>query len=271
MIPVDQGLRGITIVLGVLSGGFLLILLYLTARLVSGIINLQIRPNILWTKDVTSEAIPRPKEFESVAESLRPLGVEYLGVLHSQIRAATEPQANWIFVSSDREVYAEVLFNNALHPVLVSFNTLFPDQAMISTRYPFGENVVTPHFMSRFASQSIENAWNYHRQQVNEWKVLHGTSVPIRTTQDVMKASEVWKTRYRRLDTGNALRLSLLLLVLLTGLVVATAGFALASLNGTLEGMAVWGAFGLVTGLVMTFGSKWVQKRLSNPPHAIDA
>ena len=178
---------------------------------------------------------------------------------------------DWIFVSLDKEIYAEILFNTGLRPVMVGFSTVFPDQAMISTRYPFGENVATPHFMSRFASQSIENAWNYHRQQVSNWKALHGTPLLIRSTKDVMNASEVWKSRYRRLDTRNALRLSLLLLVLLIGLVIATAGFALASLNGTLEWMAVWGAFGLVSGLIMTFGSRWVQKRLSNPPHAVDA
>jgi hypothetical protein len=271
MVSVDQGLRGISTVLGVLSGGFLLILLYLTARLVSGIINLQIRPNILWTKDVSHEAIPRPKEFESVAESLRSLGVEYLGVLHSQLRAAKEAQAKWIFISSDKEVYAEVLFNNALRPVLVSLNTLFPNQAMISTRYPFGEYVITPQFMSRFASQSIENAWNYHRQQVANWQALHGPPLPMRNVQDVINAGEVWKTRYRRLDTQNALRLSLLLLVLLIAFVAATAGFAISALNATLAGMAVWGAFGFVTGLGMIFGSNWVKNRLNNPLHAVDA
>jgi hypothetical protein len=270
-MTIDQGLRGVSLVLGVLSGGFVLILLYMTLRLISGIVNLQILPNILWTKDVTNEAIPRPKEFESVAESLRPLGVEYVGVLHALLRTATEPTAQWIFISSDKEVYAEVLFNDPLRPMLISLNTLFPDQAMISTRYPFGENVVTPFFISRFASKSIENAWNYHRQQVNEWKSLHGTPLPMRTTQDVIEANEIWKTRYRRLDTRNSFRLSMLLLVLLVSLMIATAGFAISSLRGSLEGMAVWGAFGFVSGLVMTFGSNWVKKRLSNPPNAIDS
>ena len=79
MVSVDQGLRGLAIVLGVLSGGFLVILLYLTARLASGIIYLQNRPNILWTKDVTNEAIPRPEEFETVAQNSASVGAGIYG------------------------------------------------------------------------------------------------------------------------------------------------------------------------------------------------
>jgi hypothetical protein len=132
--------------------------------------------------------------------TLDTMGFERMGVLEVKIQIAAQPGYEWVYHSEDGAIYAEMVQLDASQPVMVQFATCFPDNAMIITRFPMGERIMTPNYHSRFAAGSVEAALEYHQRQLEEWRLIHGTPLITRTIEDTDRYDDLWRIHHRRRD-----------------------------------------------------------------------
>jgi hypothetical protein len=224
----------------------------------------------LWIKIVTDEGLSAPEGYDSAEQSLLITGTEFLGIVRERNRAAPQPYDVWIYLLPGGEGYAAVLFAFQ-KPFMMTFTTMFPDQSMVVTRYPAGEHITTPRFVSRFARGSIEAAWESHRKQVEAWKGVKGKPVVLRSMQEVVDMDEVYVRHYLSRETSRARRLNFSEAALYLALALTSLGTLIASSLVAWEGMAVFIVLEIGAGLLLWWGHRRIRAAFAMPPGAVDA
>jgi hypothetical protein len=255
--------------LTMISSIFLVLSLAFAAWTAYKIIRQYSRPQLVWKKDVTHENVPTPEHYASAEEFLRALGMRLLAVFRVQIRAASRPYDVWLFVASEGDAYTEVVFD-FVKPFLLGFSTMFPDQSIICTRYPVGENIVTEQFISRFARHSVGVAWYSHRQQIANWKATKGDPVPIRTAADITAVDEVFVARYQGRDRRRLLRISLSGLAFWLVIAVTNVGVLVSSITRNWNTIPIFVTLAAGAGIIVFVGGLWIGSQAMNSPQAID-
>ena len=161
-----------------------------------------IRGSFRWkpprVRDVSQERIPQPPSVATTEQILLSMDYQPLGVVLTRLGILPQQVYEWLYRSTDGHVYVEVVSINKLNPLLLQFMTIFADDAMIITGYPYGENIITPNFQSRFATTSIEAAHRFHLEQIAAWQRTHGDVQPVLSVADVLKTDYMYHLRYRR-------------------------------------------------------------------------
>jgi hypothetical protein len=217
------------------------------------------------TREVSLEEQPLPQELEKNAQILTILGFHSIGV--TQTRVFPEGEGNtWWYLHPDGEIFAEMIqYRRA-----VAFDTWFPNDAYILTSCPFGEKIRTPMFHCRFAAGSLEAAFNYHTQQVDIWRWLHGDPVRFASIAEMLEYEPVYRRLYRirhmrRLTITTALMtLAWLGIALSSG--VFTVMFTQISPDQFLEMMLA-----LLAAYVVCFSAlAYLGNTITSPPGALD-
>jgi hypothetical protein len=222
-----------------------------------------------WVHDVTGQDIVIPEQHAETDQQLRSLGMRPLGVLHVK-PAFLDTAYEWVYVSESGRIYVEIVYD-IFGPVFLQFMSCFPDDAMVITRYPHGENIATVDFISRFARGSIDAALHFHKEQLKEWEDLHGTPNTVQTMDDVLRYDEIFRDNYRKRDTRRIIRLSnRLLLLTLAAAAVYTFSFLYVVTGG--RGMVILAAaiVGLLLFRQLLQAARYSQESHLNPPGALD-
>lgn len=226
-----------------------------------------------WERDVTGQDVPTPEHHEELDQHLRSLGMQPLGIWHIKV-AYTDPGYGWVYLSESGKIYAEIVYDvpYAPWPAMLQFMSCFPDNAMLITSYPAGECIVTPDFMSRFASGSIDAALDFHIATLKEWEDLHGEATRIRTMADTQRCADIFRNLYRKHNDRRLIRLfDKVLFWNIASIVVLVLTF-LYIIKGSLSILVLLaGVVGYWLLFKMGRVAQKAQENILNPPGAVDA
>jgi hypothetical protein len=217
-----------------------------------------------WEHEV-SEPSPLPQLYANTDSTLHSLGITNFAILQVKSYAVPSPFHIWIYRSEDTKIWVEVVFNLGV-PVQVQFASAFPDSAIILTRYPIGEAIITPMYRSSFARHSIENAYQHHLQHIAEWNGQHGDPLAIQALSDITWYENIYRRKYQHKDYERLNRKTLktlawgVLLIICNGLGMV----ALDSENIYTSSLAILVIF------LLTFWLLLIPHPLTNPPKAVD-
>ena len=174
----------------------------------------------------------------------------------------------WIYGSPMTFIYAEVVTFQPEFAILVQFATYFPDDALIVTRYPLGENIDTPMFHSHYAEKDVAYAWAYHVDLVNRAKATHGEPLAVLKFDQALEYEKIYNERYSLRDQRRLFRGQLAAAVF-----VLIGGSGMISLLGSYvvarDQFFLVFIYMLIVSVVGTVGITQAQKRLQ-PSGAVD-
>ncbi len=147
--------------------------------------------------DVTHLDIPLPEDIATNQFEVEMLDFLPAGMFEVRLTPlAKTGQYTRLYTAENYEAYAEVTQISAMN--LVGFFTLFPDNALIMTTYPYGENIQTPMFHQRYAANSLDAAYYHHMKQVERWRELHGNPILLQNADEIHAAEGVYRQHHRR-------------------------------------------------------------------------
>jgi hypothetical protein len=170
-------------------------------------------------EDVSAREAPVPPELKHHISVLEGLGFERLGEVEVKIPGARAAGSR-LFLSADRRTFAELT-----DAQIVLFVSVFPDDAVVETGFPVGENINARNFRSHTVTAGLEQAHRHHAAQIGAFAGEHGAPRPVGTMQDYLE----WDAMYRRRHVGRKMRRHTLfalaqLLTLLYGVLALAAG-----------------------------------------------
>jgi hypothetical protein len=257
-----------------LMGVYGLILTGFALRSLWGIIPIYVQWAENEVHDVTHLNLPLPDGSTSIVNSLEFLGFRPLGI--QRVRLFYMPQFfnSWTFLHESGETYVELVeFKQGQHQVLTGFLTWFPDEAYLETMYPVGENISEDSYSSHFASRTVENAYEYHRSQIENWRSTHGKPAIIKSLDDIAAWEKVLNRRYRirkyrRITIAALLQFAVLLscgTALIYLAAILSERYRLRALEITPSPLLVFALIGLPLVAIYI-----VNRILLNPPGAVD-
>lgn len=214
------------------------------------------------------ETTPMPDALEEMDLALQLEGFKPPGVLEVKLMIGSGHE--WVYRSEDGTIYAGTVKISDTEPAMVQFASIFPNKAMLITRYPKGERILTPTYQSRFAAHSMETALEYHRWKVEQWRSLHGDPLLTRKLEDTQRYDNVFRDRYRRRDNQRLTTM----FAILSGLHLLTAlSFAWGALmvTGHTASVSLVPTVSFLGSLFLTWVvTKHVSDETSNPARAVD-
>jgi hypothetical protein len=148
------------------------------------------------SEDVSARELPVPPESKYAIDALSKMGFSRLGEVQVKIPGGRTAGSR-IFVSKNKKVFAELTESR-----IVLFNSVFPDDAVMETGFPVGENFNSKNFRSHTVTADIGQAYKHQLAQVEAFQKAHGTPRKIQT----MKAYLDWETMYRKKHVGRKMR-----------------------------------------------------------------
>ena len=130
--------------------------------------------------DVSQQNLVPPPPTKEIIATLASLGFQRLGEAEVKL-PSRDPIQYWILVNSDNSVQAETVFGR------VAFSSFFKEKIFIVTDYPSGEHITTSSYVSHTVVSSIKDALDYHLQQVERFRVLHGSPQSILSMTDYLR------------------------------------------------------------------------------------
>jgi len=181
-----------TLILGLIAIG--IIVWFLTGIGVQGWVGLQTylgAPKRRATDVSQQNLVPPPTTRENIA-TLESLGFQRLGEAEVKL-PARDPIQYWILVNSDHSVQAETIFGR------VAFSSFFKDKIFVVTDYPSGERITTSSYISHTIVSSIKDALDYHLQQIERFRILHGSPQSILDMTDYLRWELIDRTNHTSL------------------------------------------------------------------------
>jgi hypothetical protein len=130
-----------------------------------------------------------PNITKGIIATLESLGFHRLG--EAQLLLPQKKSSPyWILVNSENFVQAETIYNR------VSFSTFFNDNVLVVTDYPSGEHIETPSYQSHTITSAVNDAFNYHLQQVDKFKTKYGSPQSISNMVDYSHWEAMGRVNY---------------------------------------------------------------------------
>jgi hypothetical protein len=148
------------------------------------------------SEDISAQELPVPPELKHAVDSLAKLGFSRLGEVQVKIPGG-QSAGSRIFISKDKRVFAELTEGR-----IVLFTTVFPDDAVVETGFPVGENFRTKNFQSRTITTDLEQAYNHQLGQIKGFRKPHGIPRKIATMPDYL----AWDVMYRQRHVARKMR-----------------------------------------------------------------
>ncbi len=207
--------------------------------------------------DISHLNTPPPDSLRASIAEMEALGFQRLGELQVE-----EPEKGpigqvWTFVNAEGTVLGEIAAS-APQP-LSGFMTAFADGAITEVFYPHGESIDHPDYVHHYSNVSLADAYRRQCEQVAAFYEAHGAPRPIRTMQDCLDMSALYRERYSQRLMGSVMR-SLTLAPLVANLVVLAlaAGLLIAQYRFDMPQWAFLSALGVIGAITFT----WVIPRL---------
>jgi hypothetical protein len=219
--------------------------------------------------DVSHHNIPLPDEIADNQFNVEMLDFLPAGVFEVQLTPfAKTGQYTRLFTAENYEAYAEVTQISSMN--LVGFFTLFPDNALIMTTYPYGENIQTPMFHQRYAANSLDAAYYHHMKQVERWRELHGTPVLLRNPAEIHAADAIYRQLHRRRHYHRLMAQQLTMALAFLALFPAGLLWFLPNSIFYDENSIFLSVPALILSLVLFFGLNVLAQRLLQFPESVD-
>jgi hypothetical protein len=148
------------------------------------------------SEDISGQELPVPPELKHAVDALDKLGFSRLGEVQVKIPGGRSAESR-IFISKDKRVFAELTESR-----IVLFTTVFPDDGVVETGVPVGENFTTRNFRSHTITTDIEQAYNHQLQQIKGFRKPHGVPRKITTMPDYL----AWDGMYRKKHVSRKMR-----------------------------------------------------------------
>jgi hypothetical protein len=175
---------------------------------------------------------PSNPQLDHLHWTLHQLDFHLLGMLQIKMPRDKRLKYEWIYGAPVPFVYAEVVTFHPNFSSFVQFSTRFPDDALIVTRYPMGENIDTPFFHSHYADQRVDYAWAYHVDLVNREKAMHGEPLSVNRFDDALEHDKLYARLYALRDQSRLVRANLVAAIFTliggSGLISLLAAYAIA-------------------------------------------
>jgi hypothetical protein len=167
---------------------------------------------------------PVPAEYQAAVDELTNLGFSRLGETLVKI-PSIRPTISRIFISADKLVFAELTEIKIKNSI---FTTVYSDDAVVETGFPFGENIETAFFRSHTITTDLEKAYRHQVQQLDSFGKIHGAPRKIETMQDYLACDAMYRTQHASRKFRRITRLSILqILALVYGAAVLLAAIGL--------------------------------------------
>jgi len=147
--------------------------------------------------DVSAEGAPLPPELKLYVEELTRLGFERLGEVQVAVPGGMAVKSR-IYASSDRTVFAELAETGGL----AVFYTVHPDDAVVETGFPLGENIHTRYFRSHTILGGLEQAYRHQTSQAEEFARIHGQPRRVAAIGEYLE----FESMYRRTHVARKMR-----------------------------------------------------------------
>ncbi len=105
------------------------------------------------SEDISDPALPVAPELKYSIDALTKLGFSRLGEVQVKIPGGRTAGSR-IFISKNKKVFAELTEGR-----IVLFASVFPDDAVVETGFPVGENIHSADFRSHTVTTDMEQAY----------------------------------------------------------------------------------------------------------------
>lgn len=184
-------------------------------------------------EDVSYEKRPLVPEVQHFSPLLEQLGFTHIGEIERQMPGQADLTV-WCYRRYDGLVMASVMWLNQTSAI--QFSTLFPDQAILGTSFPFGLDLNLPIMRAITASpnEGPVIAYQKHQQAGSEMMQLHGYPTAINMMEDYLHAARTEELHmisilpmlWRKALTRDGAKLyPILWIVLLSLLLIAFGGY----------------------------------------------
>ena len=150
------------------------------------------------TVDISDQLSPLQPEWKPAVDTLSTLGFSRLGEVQVKIPGGQTAKSR-MFISADKKVFAELTETESN---IVVFTSVFPDDAVVETGFPVGENIETAGFRSHTITTDLEKACLHQVQQVEAFGKVHGVPRKINNMQEYL----VWDAMYRKRYVSRKMR-----------------------------------------------------------------
>ena len=141
--------------------------------------------------DISNLGIYPPAKLHPTVDSLSKLGFRRLGEV--SVKFLGIPKTGWIFISPNALVQAVV---TEIAPQMVTFSTIYDDNAVVETGFPFGENIDTPYYRSHTVTSDLEKAYARHTDNVSEFNKNHGVPRKLEFVEDYLSWDTLFREQY---------------------------------------------------------------------------
>lgn len=225
----------------------------------------------LESKEVPWDSVAMTPELEERDAQIRGQGFTPLTLSEILFYPTSKTGHAWTYTNEEGTIWAETMQD----PHLTQYASLFSDDAIVITRIPFGENIDTPMYHSRFAKRNLEAAYQYHLQMVKERGPEHGALYRAHKREDLEHYETIFREKYRTLDfrsltieLGIQMAVGFLAIGLLLLQATLTAFFPRQVAAGGITDFLFWIA--LTLGVVSTFIPTWGHQYRFRAANAVD-
>lgn len=168
--------------------------------------------------DASDLSLPLPANVQTSVEKLLTLNFQRLGETYTRMPLAMSPGPTWIFNDETGTIYAEIL---EINPGAY-FTTVFADGAVVETGFPQGEDITRDDFISQTVTTRIEDAYQLHLQNVENFQSIHGAPQVIGNMQDYLHWDSIYRARHAQRKLRRVFSIDLAQVVaLLYGIIVS--------------------------------------------------
>ncbi|MBN2084550.1 MAG: hypothetical protein JW748_04945 [Anaerolineales bacterium] len=148
------------------------------------------------SQDISAQELPVPPELKHLVGALADLGFSRLGEVQVKIPGG-QTALSRIYVSADKRIFAELTESR-----IVLFTSVFPDDTVVETGFPVGENFNTKVFRSHTVTTGIEQAHQHQLREIKAYRRPHGIPRKIETMEDY----RAWEAMYRAKHVSRKMR-----------------------------------------------------------------
>jgi len=168
--------------------------------------------------DASHHNLALPSNAQATVDRLVALGFHRLGETYTRMPLAMSPGATWIYVDTSMITQAEIV---EINPGTY-FTSVFADGSVVETGFPEGEDIITPDFLSQTITTSVDDAYDYHLQNVAEFQAARNTPQLIKSMEDYLYWDGIYRERHSRRKMRRVFHMDLAqALALLYGIVVS--------------------------------------------------
>jgi hypothetical protein len=148
------------------------------------------------SKEVPWDSVAMMPELEERDAQIRAQGFTPMVLFEVFFYPMSKTGHTWTYINEEGTIWVQT----AQDTHMTQYTSLFSDDSMVITRTPFGENIDTLMYHSRFSKRDLDAAYQYHVKKVKEWEAEHGSFYRVRVREDLEHHEAIYRQKHRALD-----------------------------------------------------------------------